>query len=68
MKHRKKKQKGYEKAVVDAYNLLVSFRRFMEEYGHEEYAQEIDQAYKALWITCLDREPPNWGEPYCERG
>lgn len=63
-----KKSRLYEKTVKNAYNLLVNFRRRLEEEGDDEAAAEVENAYKMLWTECLNEEPPWNGEPAVERG
>ena len=63
-----KKSKLYEKTVKNAYTLLVTYRRSLEEAGEEEAAAEVENVYKMLWTECLNEEPPWCGDPAVERG
>lgn len=58
MKDSRKKSHRHDKAVKTAYNLLVSYRKLMEEKGQDEYAAEIESAYKDLWCECLNEKAP----------
>ena len=56
---KKRKDAQYKKAVMEAYSLLVSFRKQLEERGHTECAAEVEEVYKNLWCECLN-EPAPW--------
>lgn len=54
----KQKNKRYKVAVENAYSLLVTFRKCLEEDGKWDYAQEVELAYKELWCECLNAKAP----------
>lgn len=58
-----KKSKGHDKAVKDAYNMLVSYRRLLEDEGKTETAERVENIYKMLWVHCLNEKAPWHGEP-----
>lgn len=51
------KLKNHDKAVKKAYNLLVAYRRSVED-KYPDYAEEIEEAYKQLWCECLNEQHP----------
>jgi len=53
-----RKSKTYEKAVKDAYNVLVTFRKRLEERNEYDFAKDVESIYKNLWCECLDEEHP----------
>lgn len=59
MKTKNKKQKKYKKTVMDAYNLLVDYRKNLEEHGRTDDAHRVEDAYQQLWCECLN-EPAPW--------
>lgn len=59
MSNKQRKQKRYKKAVRNAYSLLVNFRKQLEERGKLDYAKEVEEAYKELWLECMN-EPAPW--------
>lgn len=61
-----KKSKAHDKAVKDAYNMLVTYRRKLEGEGKLEDAMRIENIYKMLWIQCLNENAPWSGEPACD--
>lgn len=61
-----KKSKAHDKAVKDAYNLLVNYRNRLEEEGKAEAAERVENAYKMLWVQCLNEKAPWHGEPACD--
>lgn len=52
-----KKSKKHDKAVKDAYNLLVAYRKSVED-RDPEYAEIIENAYKQLWCECINERAP----------
>ncbi len=56
-----KKSKNHDKAVKNAYTLLVAYRRMVED-SDPEYAEEIREAYKQLWCECINERAP-WLSP-----
>jgi len=56
----KNRHKRYEKAVKEAYCLLVSYRKLIEENEgiSSEYAKSIEETYKQLWCECLNEKAP----------
>lgn len=52
-----KKSKKHDKAVKEAYNLLVNYRKLVED-KNTEYAVRIENAYKQLWCECLNEAHP----------
>lgn len=52
-----KKSRNYDKAVKNAYNLLVSYRRYMDD-KDPQFAAEIEDAYKQLWRECINERAP----------
>lgn len=56
-----KKSKNHDKAVKNAYNLLVSYRRYMDDID-PQFAAEIEEAYKQLWCECINERAP-WLSP-----
>lgn len=61
-----KKSKSHDKAVKDAYNTLVSYRRLLEDEGKKETAERVENIYKMLWVHCLNEKAPWHGEPACD--
>lgn len=61
-----KKSKLHDKAVKDAYNALVSYRRMLEDDGKIEDAALTEIIYKTLWVQCLNEKAPWSGEPACD--
>lgn len=53
-----KRSKNYPDAVKRAYNMLVQYRKSLEEEGKEEYAAEVEEAYKQLWCEALNEKAP----------
>lgn len=53
-----KRSKNYEKAIKQAYTMLVQYRKALEESGNDEYAKEVEEAYKQLWCEALDEKAP----------
>lgn len=53
-----KKSKNYDKAVKNAYNQLVFYRRLVED-KNPELAEKIKETYKQLWCECLN-EKATW--------
>jgi hypothetical protein len=58
MKDSRKRSRRHDRAVKDAYNMLVTFRKLMEEKGNDEFAAEIENTYKNLWCECLNEKAP----------
>ena len=56
-----KKSKSHDKAVKNAYNLLVTFRKRVED-EDPKFAEEIEEAYKQLWCECINERAP-WLSP-----
>lgn len=61
-----KKSKIYDKVVKDAYNMLVNYRRHLEDEGKGEAAERVENTYKMLWVQCLNEKAPWSGEPACD--
>lgn len=61
-----KKSKAHDKAVKDAYNMLVNYRRMLEDNGELNAAMHIENIYKMLWVQCLNEKAPWSGEPACD--
>lgn len=53
-----KRSKNYEKAIKAAYDLLVQYRKALEEKGDNEYAEVVEDAYKQLWCEALNEKAP----------
>lgn len=53
-----KRSKNYEKAIKTAYNLLVQYRKSLEDDGSDEYAELVEDAYKQLWCEALNEKAP----------
>ena len=53
-----KRSKKYPKAIKNAYNMLVEFRRLLEDYGDYERAKDVELVYKELWCEALDEQHP----------
>lgn len=53
-----KKSKNHDKVVNEAYNLLVCYRRLMDD-KDPEWAKHIEETYKQLWCECIN-EPAPW--------
>jgi hypothetical protein len=53
-----KRSKNYEKAIKQAYAMLVQYRKNLEERGNEECAAEVEEAYKQLWCEALNEKAP----------
>lgn len=53
-----KRSKNYEKAIKAAYDLLVQYRKTLEEKGDNEYAEVVEDAYKQLWCEALNEKAP----------
>lgn len=62
----KKKSKAHDTVVRDAYNMLVSYRKRLEDAGEAEIAERVSNTYKLLWVNCLNEKPPWSGEPACD--
>ena len=58
MSQKQRKQKRYKKAVTNAYNLLVSLRKQLEEHNNHDYANEVEEACKDLWLECMNETAP----------
>lgn len=53
-----KRSKNYVKAVKRAYFMLVQYRNLLEDTGEDEYAEQVEDAYKQLWCEALNEEAP----------
>lgn len=55
-----KKSKRYNKAIEDAYSMLVVFRRIVEDKPSlKTYKpEEIEEVYKNLWCEALNEKAP----------
>lgn len=62
----RKKTKAHDKAVKDAYNMLVNFRNLLEDEGKMEAAERVENTYKMLWVHCLNEKAPWSGAPACD--
>lgn len=61
-----KKAKAHDKAVKDAYNMLVNYRKRLEDEGDAEAAERVENTYKMLWVHCLNEKAPWSGAPACD--
>lgn len=62
----KKKSKVHDKVVKDAYNMLVNYRKRLEDDGETEVAERVGNTYKLLWVNCLNEKAPWSSEPACD--
>ena len=53
-----KKSKNYVKSVKTAYIMLVQYRNMLEDAGEDEYAEQVEDAYKQLWCEALNEKAP----------
>lgn len=61
-----KKNAKHDKAVKDAYCLLINYRKRLESRDEIAEAERVDNAAKLLWLMCLNEEAPWSGEPACD--
>lgn len=57
-----KRGKNYEKAVDNAYNMLVTFRKIVENHPElQTYTtEEIEETYKQLFCEALPSQKSPW--------
>lgn len=58
----KKVSKKHDKIVKEAYNLLVQYRKNLEEKGDFELANQVEETSHQLWCECLNERAP-WLSP-----
>jgi hypothetical protein len=57
-----KHSKTYDRSISNAYNLLVSFRKIIEEHPNitSYMPEEIEEIYKNLWCDAFPNRDVPW--------